>query len=183
MLQNDTTNDQNTSLSKRSDWEANQFTVRKEVLESYLEHRVVPTQEQLAERCGLSRSTVQRHLQHLSLEDVVPQYRAFGEMVIDKLMMRAIASGDPSAVKLYFQLVFGWNEKEEIEKRARQQAREEKEEQDELNKLTDEELKAEVYRFVIESAEELGYKIVPLNAIVVLPDNLDERPQLPAHSE
>lgn len=81
-------------------------------LKYYQEHDSLPTQTEVASICDIDRATVARHLQEMKLEDIVPAHKARTEEILAGLGDKA-KGGDPAAVKLWMQLVYGWREKVE----------------------------------------------------------------------
>ena len=70
----------------------------------------IPTQEKVAKLCGISRDTVSRHLNRIDLAELVQPFRIFGNDVLMGLRNKAI-TGDVQAAKLFFMLIYDWNEK------------------------------------------------------------------------
>lgn len=71
----------------------------------------IPTQAEVAKRCNISEKTVTRHLDQISLTNLVHPYRVLGNEVLTALFKEA-AGGNIAAVKLYFMLMFDWSERE-----------------------------------------------------------------------
>lgn len=101
----------NGKRATRVDWEVNHDTI----LESYLRlysadpiHKT-PTRGAIARDTGLSEPTVQRHIRKISVKDVAPMLKMRVGPILNALADRA-ESGEPAAVKLYMQLVYGWKE-------------------------------------------------------------------------
>ncbi len=66
----------------------------------------IPSQEEIASECGLSRATVQRHLKDMDLSGIAKPFRALADTVLLGLVNKAV-KGDANAAKLYFKLTFG----------------------------------------------------------------------------
>ena len=86
----------------------------KEAIVAFLkvENRM-PTQEEVAKKIGVTRITVNKHLQNIKLSDLVEPFKIFGDDVLVGLRDKA-AMGDERAAKLFFKLVFDWAEKHEL---------------------------------------------------------------------
>lgn len=77
------------------------------------EHKQIPTQTQVAEICGVSQITISRHFTKIDLNDLVQPFKIFGDDVLMGLRIKAM-KGDAAAAKLYFMLVYDWNDKYEL---------------------------------------------------------------------
>lgn len=73
----------------------------------------MPTQTEVAERCHLARQTVNEHLNNINLTELAQPFKVFGNHVLMGLANKA-RKGDAQAAKLFFMLVYDWNEKHEI---------------------------------------------------------------------
>jgi len=73
----------------------------------------IPTEAHIAEVCGLTQATVSHHLVKTNLEELARPFKVFGQDVLLGLRNRA-SKGDAQAAKLFFALVYDWNEKQEI---------------------------------------------------------------------
>jgi predicted ArsR family transcriptional regulator len=98
MIQNDTT------LTVRKDYEVNQTRVSEAFYSLLVQNGSVPTQQEIADHLSLSRITVQRHLQTLSLAELVIPLRVAAPRAMAKVIGMALA-GSPAALKLYFSLL------------------------------------------------------------------------------
>lgn len=79
----------------------------------YIEqHKQIPTQTQIAEICGVTQITVSRHFTKIDLSEIVKPFKIFGDDILMGLRAKAM-KGDAAAAKLYFMLVYDWNEKTE----------------------------------------------------------------------
>ena len=74
----------------------------------------IPTEAHIAEVCGLTQATVSHHLVKTNLEEQAKPFKVFGQDVLLGLRNRAI-KGDAQAAKLFFALVFDYNEKHDVE--------------------------------------------------------------------
>jgi predicted transcriptional regulator len=70
----------------------------------------IPTETYIAEVCGTSQQTVSKHLTNINLDELVRPFKIFGNDVLMGLRNRA-SKGDAQAAKLFFALVYDWNEK------------------------------------------------------------------------
>jgi len=74
----------------------------------------VPSQAEVAALCDVTRETVNRHLRHIDLHDLVEPFKLFGNEVLSGLLKKAV-TGDERAARLFLALVFDWREKHEVE--------------------------------------------------------------------
>lgn len=74
----------------------------------------IPSRIEVAKKCNITERTVSRHLEQVSLTDLVQPYRVLGDTVLSGLFKEAVG-GNVSAMKLYFMLIYDWSEKQEIE--------------------------------------------------------------------
>jgi hypothetical protein len=95
--------------TKRRDWERNHAAITEAYITLIQELKYSPTQTQIAERCKLSRESVNAHLKELKIEDVTPDIKLHTQRVLLGLTKKA-ETGDAPAVKLWMQLVHGWKE-------------------------------------------------------------------------
>lgn len=101
-----------TTVAQRSDWERNHQKIQDAYLAIFAETKRIPTFEETAKRCNLSRQTVWRHSCNLKLEDVIPSVKIRTGRVLHGIASAA-EKGDASCAKLFMQLVYGWKEKTE----------------------------------------------------------------------
>lgn len=95
------------NASVRTDWEQNHAKIREAMLELLAEKRGrIPSQDEIAKRSGLSRTTVQRHMREMELTRIAKPFRALADTVLLGLANRAV-KGDTAAARLYFKLTFG----------------------------------------------------------------------------
>lgn len=67
----------------------------------------MPSMIELSASTGISRQTISKHLDDLSLTNSIKKYRLMSDKVMDSLL-QACDQGNAQAVKLYYQLVWGW---------------------------------------------------------------------------
>lgn len=67
-----------------------------------------PSQHEIASDCGLSRTTIQRHVKKTGITDFAPNFKLRAERVLHGITNSA-EEGNVAAARLYFELVFGWN--------------------------------------------------------------------------
>jgi len=91
----------------RTDWEANHAKIRDAML-LLIDRKKgkLPSQDEIARECKLSRATVQRHLKEMDLTKIAKPFRMLADTVLLGLANKAV-KGDANAAKLYFQLTFG----------------------------------------------------------------------------
>ena len=76
------------------------------------QHKQIPTQTQVAEICGVTQVTISKHFTKIDLSEIVRPFKIFGDDILMGLRVKAM-KGDAAAAKLYFMLVYDWNEKTE----------------------------------------------------------------------
>mgnify|MGYP001323089641 CR=1 FL=1 len=100
---------------KRSDWEMNNQKIR-EAFIVILKRKQgrKPTIEELAKEANLSAIAVRGHLKKLKFESQGSMWKVLTEDVIIAVYKSAM-KGNTASQKLWFQLIEGWTEKNEIE--------------------------------------------------------------------
>jgi hypothetical protein len=94
----------------RTDWERNHGLIRDAMLKLIDEQKgKLPSQDEIADRAGLARVTVQRHMKEMDLSSIARPFRVLADTVLLGLANKAVR-GDAAAAKLYFQLTFGPSE-------------------------------------------------------------------------
>ena len=77
-------------------------------MHSYIEKNgKMPSMVELSASTGISRQTISKHLDDLSLTNSIKKYRLMSDQVMDS-MLRACDQGNAQAMKLYYQLVWSW---------------------------------------------------------------------------
>ena len=95
----------------RSDRASNQALITEALASFKTANKRLPTQEELAERTGLSRTTIQRRLRDIDFGEAVAPLRLYLQDVLLTITEKALA-GDMRAAKLYLQVGWGWSEKD-----------------------------------------------------------------------
>ena len=107
----------NTTKVKRIDTEANGGLIRLAYLEILKEKKGKrPTVTELSEKTGLHSSTIKNHLKSLSFSDLTEElqmWRLLTDDVVISIYKAATQKLNPAAMKLWMQVVEGWNEKTE----------------------------------------------------------------------
>lgn len=67
----------------------------------------MPSMVEISASTGISRQTISKHLDDLSLSNNIKKYRLMSDQVMDS-MIKACDQGNAQAMKLYYQLVWGW---------------------------------------------------------------------------
>ena len=97
--------------SKNQIWETNHVKITIAINEFLLDYGRMPTKTEVSEKTGLSRPTIDKHLndysQHPEFQIQLRQFRFMGNKLMAKLYQFAM-KGDTSAAKLYFSLVGGF---------------------------------------------------------------------------
>lgn len=99
---------------RRSDYIQTDELIKDTYLEFIKTKKKIPTQEEVAEKCNITRKTVNLHLKRINLKALYTPYKVFGDKVLLSLYIKAM-KGDVPAIKLFLALVFDYNEKHEIE--------------------------------------------------------------------
>ena len=101
---------------KQRDYQQTEEAIKKAYMGVIKEHKRMPSQGEVAKIVGVSRVTVNKHLNSIDLSKLVQPYRLFGNEVLTGLMKKA-SGGDTQAAKLFFMLIYDWSEKQEVEHR------------------------------------------------------------------
>lgn len=99
---------------KQRDYQQTEELIKKAYLDTIKTEKRMPSQGEVAKIVGVTRETVNHHLNSIDLSKLVRPYRLFGNEVLTGLMKKASA-GDTQAAKLFFMLIYDWSEKQEIE--------------------------------------------------------------------
>ena len=90
--------------------------LNQKIKDAYIEyiklHKQIPTQTQVAKRCGVTQVTVSKHFTKIDLNEIVRPFKIFGDDILMGLRYKA-SKGDAQAAKLFFMLVYDWSEKTE----------------------------------------------------------------------
>ena len=97
-------------VEKNITWETNHLVIMEAIDKLTEETGNHPSLKSIADETGLSVNTVQKHAESLTLENVNPKYKLAGERVTKRLIKFIEETGNPAAVKLYNQIVFGYRE-------------------------------------------------------------------------
>jgi hypothetical protein len=85
----------------------------KEAYRDYIkEHKQIPSQTQVAKICDVTQATISKHFTKINLDELVKPFKIFGDDILMGLRAKAM-KGDAAAAKLYFMLVYDWQEKTE----------------------------------------------------------------------
>lgn len=99
--------------NKRLDWEENHRRISDAVLSHVASSKKPPTQEQIAKLSGLSRETVNKHLQELDYDRLFERERsrlAIHSDVLTMALLNSAMKGSGAAQKMCFQIIYGWAE-------------------------------------------------------------------------
>ena len=97
---------------KQRDYQQTEEMIKKAYMSVIKEKKRMPSQGEVAKIVGVSRVTVNKHLNSIDLSKLVQPYRLFGNEVLTGLMKKA-SEGDTQAAKLFFMLIYDWSEKTE----------------------------------------------------------------------
>lgn len=92
----------------------NELQIKNAFMEVLKTEKRMPTQEEVAQKLGLTRTTVNKHIQGIKLSELVEPFKIFGNDVLIGLRDKAV-KGDEKAARLFLMLVFDWKEKSEAE--------------------------------------------------------------------
>ena len=99
---------------KQRDYQQTEEAIKKAYMDTIKTQKRMPSQSEVAKIVGVTRETVNHHLNSIDLSKLVQPYRLFGNEVLIGLMKKA-SGGDTQAAKLFFMLIYDWSEKQEIE--------------------------------------------------------------------
>ena len=88
---------------------SNKATITQAISYYLKKYKEVPTITYLHEATGISRKTISKHFQELSLPNYLQRYRTMTDDVMQALTNTAKA-GNVHAIKLWFQLAWDWKE-------------------------------------------------------------------------
>lgn len=74
----------------------------------------IPSKAEVGKECNVAERTIRRHLEQITLTNLVQPYKVLGGEVLNGLFKEAIG-GNVQAMKLYFMLIYDWSEKETME--------------------------------------------------------------------
>ena len=97
---------------KQRDYQQTEEAIKKAYMDVIKTEKRMPSQGEVAKIIGITRKTVNYHLNSIDLSKLVQPYRLFGNEVLTGLMKKA-SGGDTQAAKLFFMLIYDWNEKTE----------------------------------------------------------------------
>jgi len=81
----------------------------------------IPTEQEVADFCGVSRKTVCLHMAKLDITELRPPIKAYADRIMLALVKKAM-EGDVPAIKLALQLGFDWSEKQRLEETVKLEA-------------------------------------------------------------
>lgn len=103
-----------TDVEKNRTWEANHVKIVEAYDRIYKRKGEPPILNELVAESGLCYKTVWKHVHELKLADYSTRFKMAAERVKNALIKQA-DKGDVQAIKLFYQLGFGWSEKQQIE--------------------------------------------------------------------
>jgi hypothetical protein len=95
--------------SRRFDWNRSHQMIEKTILDYLRDNKTLPTHTEIARITGLNRRSVIRHMNEMTLQNMMPSYKSMTPAVMNGLLARA-RSGAPQAVKIWLQVVDGFKE-------------------------------------------------------------------------
>lgn len=99
---------------KQRDYQQTEEMIKNAYKDIIKDEKRMPSQGEVAKMVGVSRVTVNKHLNSIDLSKLVQPFRLFGNEVLTGLMKKA-SEGDTQAAKLFFMLIYDWSEKQKIE--------------------------------------------------------------------
>ena len=94
-------------------WHKNHALIADTVVSLTRELMRAPTNEEIADKCGLSTKSIQRHFSEYKFDYTESPYRALTNDVV-MFIYNGARKGNPSCMKLWFQIVEGWKDSKEI---------------------------------------------------------------------
>lgn len=107
-----------TRRARKSDFAANNAIIRESFIAVLKRNKGLrPSVDELSSETGLSGSTIKKHLKELDFKDLMSENACFKLLTDDVVLAvyRTAIKGNPSAQKLWFQVVEGWSEKQVTE--------------------------------------------------------------------
>ena len=99
---------------KQQDYRQIDEAIKKAYTDILKTQKRMPSQNEVAKIIGVTRETVNHHLNTIDLSKLVQPYKLFGNEVLIGLSKKA-SEGDVQAAKLFFMLIYDWSEKQKIE--------------------------------------------------------------------
>jgi DNA-binding phage protein len=94
--------------TKNQIWTINQTRISNSIVKLTQEFNRMPTKDEIAEECGLSRQTIHKHLneysEHPLFKEELTQYKFASTALLARVYKMAI-QGDIKAAKLYFNII------------------------------------------------------------------------------
>jgi len=101
---------QKVTENKNITWSNNHELIMSAYDKLYEENNKVPSYNLLSKSTGLSETTIKKHAQSLTIENVNEKFKLHGERVATNLLKKIEDTGNAAEVKLYNQIVFGYRE-------------------------------------------------------------------------
>jgi len=124
------------------EFRANHKIIKEAFIKFLKQNKTPPTLDELAKLTGFHFQTVNNHLDELSLEDIAPRFKLMGEEVLTGMVQSAM-KGESKSAKLFFKLIYKWNEKQEIDITVKKEYN--------FSKLNNEEL--EMFEYLVKKLE------------------------------
>jgi AraC-like DNA-binding protein len=100
---------------KRRDWEYNDSIICAAFCEFLMDKQKLPSTQAIADKCGLSHKTVDRHLKENTFENFKQKFRAGNEKVMLNLFRQAATGDNVGLIKLWFEITEGVGTKRQID--------------------------------------------------------------------
>lgn len=97
---------------KQQDYRQTDEAIKNAYMDILKIQRRMPSQSEIAKIVGVTRETVNHHLNSIDLSKLAQPFKIFGNEVLMGLSKKA-SEGDVQAAKLFFMLIYDWNEKTE----------------------------------------------------------------------
>jgi predicted transcriptional regulator len=106
-------------MAKIRDRKANSYrlidqAIREVYLEILRNENRLASQQEIADRVGVTSRTIRNHLSNVQLQQLALPFRALSQDVIVSLYKKAV-SGDLNAIRVFLHLVHDWVERKEPE--------------------------------------------------------------------
>jgi predicted transcriptional regulator len=91
----------------------NHELIKAEYLRILKTERRMPSQREVGKNLGITQTTISMHLNSIDLTELIDPFKFYGDSVLIALMEKAEAGSEP-AVKLFFNIIYDWAEKKQI---------------------------------------------------------------------
>jgi hypothetical protein len=104
----------NKNEDKNATWHFNDSLIMEAYDKLYDENKEFPSYKKLSEETGLSRQTICKHAESITLEKIADKFKLAGTRVFKKLLKNIDENGRAAEVKLFNQIILGYRESMEL---------------------------------------------------------------------